>query len=66
MPDATERKKIHKAEAERCGEEIRQVLARYPHADSSVRVYGNPPTISVQLSVGAAHHLLGLIEANDA
>lgn len=60
--DAKERRAIHKAEAERAASEIEAKLAEYPQASYSVRVYGNPPTISVQLSVGAAHHLLGLIE----
>jgi hypothetical protein len=49
-------------EANRCADELLERLARYS-AEFRIEVFGTPPTLRVELSIGAAHHLLGLIDA---
>lgn len=50
----------HRALAEKAARDIETCLAEY-QAEYRVRVWGDPPTISVQLSIGAAHYLLDQI-----
>jgi hypothetical protein len=58
-------KREHKRIADEAAAKIEHYMDKYPDS-FSVRVYGSPPTISLQLSVIGAHHLIDAINGIDS